>query len=342
MASEINLYIIHTEHLDVRKPFIAATLKCFQETFDKVNTAFILKPDPIDINQKEIEQQIKYNKTNDADFDALITPLSLEDISNQLKHREAWRRIAATESANNVLHAVIEDDAIFLESGRANFAALKGCIGDRQWDILFLGLTKANVPEAVPQSLHDASESFKVVPNKEAYLVTPAGAKLLLEKTLPLRYPTRIAISYSIFAKELKAVHPTRRITADGTKLGVLPSAIHANNLLILNNEYMRLWQLFTKGEKVDLAEIEALYKTVEHLKSPDIMHLYGALLFRLGKTVQAKELMLAAIEMMKEKKGIINSRSDLLNNAIVLYQHLQTDDVSTAAIAAPSRYAKP
>lgn len=336
--TSLNLFVIHTEALDVRKPLIAATLKCFQETFDKVTTTFITKPDASDINHGDIEKRIKYDNTGDKDFDAMMAPLALEEISNTLKHEEAWRRISSLPDDD--LYAVIEDDAVFLETGQAHLRALQACIKEGAWDVLFLGLTKPGAPPDAPQALQSVSETFKVVPNKEAYLVTPAGAKLLLEGVATIRFSTRQYLSWMNFTS-LRAAYPTWRVTADSSKLGLMPSSIHTNNMLVLNHEYMRMWQLFSKPELLpeDMTEVEAMYKAVEHLKSPDVIHLYGVLLFRSGKHEAARDTMQAAIAEMRRKKGLLNARSDMLNNAISLYQHLQNDVETTAAAA--SRYAK-
>ena len=72
--------------------------------------------------------------------------------------------------------------------------------------------------------------------------------------------------------------------------------------------------------------KIEKLWLSIKNINSPDIQHLYGILLFKMGKSKKSIENLKIAIETMKNRKGVINQMSELVNNAINIHEHSQTD----------------
>jgi thioredoxin-like negative regulator of GroEL len=74
-------------------------------------------------------------------------------------------------------------------------------------------------------------------------------------------------------------------------------------------------------------------------MNNPDLMHLYGVLLFKAGAAEEAAEVLEQAVAELEKQGGVVSARSDVLNNAINVQEHLQANEL--AAIAKrPSRYA--
>jgi hypothetical protein len=96
-------------------------------------------------------------------------------------------------------------------------------------------------------------------------------------------------------------------------------------NPLVINREFMELWGMLNKPE-VSLVEIRTLYKKIEHLRSPDAMHLYGRLLVERKQYNDADDIFISAVKLMREQNGILGPSSQLLNDAITNYKNLQRD----------------
>ena len=300
---------------------MAGTIATFKDIVS--STTFVMKPNPGDIS-KDIEKRIKYDPipNGDAEFTKAMQPLSLEQLSNLLKHEEAWRRAAAAPTGTITL--IMEDDAYILPESASNLAGLVPLLTNMEYHALLLGVAATTVSGG-EQKLHLVKDSFKIIPNKEAYLISPEGARILLAGVETIRFGTRYYMSYMSATGALKIVHPTLRITADASKLGLLPSSIQTSNLLILNHEYMQLWNMLSTAN-IDLSAASDYYKKLEHIQSGDIMHLYGVILYRCGKKIEGRDLLMAAIEQLRQKGGLVNAQSDILNNTIQIFQAEQDD----------------
>ena len=119
---------------------------------------------------------------------------------------------------------------------------------------------------------------------------------------------------------------PTVRVSIEGSKVGFIPSSVSENNILIYNNEFMELFKMVIGQSPMDLQKARQIYRIVEHLKSPEIMHLYGVILFKNEKKEQAKEIFLTAVNESIQKNGCMSARSELLNNAINIHGIVQED----------------
>jgi uncharacterized protein HemY len=121
--------------------------------------------------------------------------------------------------------------------------------------------------------------------------------------------------------------------------LGLFPSSTHANNVLIYNQEFMDLFK-FLQTEKPPVREIREIYKKVAHINNPDIMHIYGVLLYKAGELHDAQDALTSAVEHMQKQGGLLTPASELLNNFINIHQHTQWD--LPDLIAKPSKYSSP
>ena len=334
------LYVIHTQTLTQRALRVHGTIQelrtaAMQKGYD-VKPFLITKHDPDELAPKiaELQKNVTYDEVGNADFDKLRQILSIEVISNIEKHKEAWKRTYEATSDNpRDLFMVLEDDAFLLPDSIQNFQRVLDALDSASWDIMFLGMSM-NTPmsgqEAISFIPVKETAPNMILPTKESYLIKQQTARRLLDSYDKYRYSLRGQLSYMLYkAPEIRALHTTHRVTIDGSKLGIFPSAINPSNFLMFNKEYMELFQ-FLQQDKADVERalplIRSIYKKIQHLQSPDIMHLYGVLLFKAGKVHDAEDVLNSAVEQMKAQQGLLNSRSDLMSNLINIYQHMQRD----------------
>ena len=224
----------------------------------------------------------------------------------------------------------MEDDCIIIDDYKKTLKDLIVNVAksktEQDWDVLLTGIAHNSPGNKSPTELHDVMTLFKIIPQKECYLVTKTGARKLLESVKELTMPLRYHFSALAYKNEVKMVHPTCRATVDSSKLGLHPSTIHSNNMLILNQEYMEMWNAFTCGKPIDIAEIRATFNKIKHINSADAYHLYAVILYKCNQFEEAADMFDKAFEEIPKKGGLLNSRSDLMNNTIQFYQIYQRD----------------
>lgn len=349
---ELVLYIIHRRQLTTREARLHGTIQSVrtlaQEAGYQVRPIMILGHDPEDLYPRlnDLQAKTKYDPTGVPDLDSKIEVLSLDQISNIEKHKDAWGRICehargAGATAGGNLYMVMEDDAMFMPELGANMVELLRQAPEAPWDILFMGLTDAdaNAAQAQPLALRSTRDRFKILAGKEAYLVRPPTAMHMLDRMATYTFPIRLFLSHYIETNPLvRAMHPNRRVSLEGSKVGICPSSLHGNNVLVLNREYINMLGLLQAPQPAAKPDVDAAYARVAHLRSPDAMHLYGVLLFRAGDAAAAEKVLLEAIDEIHRQQGFLSNQSDLFQNLIMIYGHLQPDLEEYAKL--PPRYA--
>jgi hypothetical protein len=305
-------------------------------------------------NPKDIEEKIEDYKTKvshdhigDDVLDTLFDVFSMEMFSNTEKHREAWKYISTCSESQDTLHLVIEDDTIIMPDNvgvlKDMLAYMKSNVNSTDWDILYLGFAQPNPDIKDPITLTDVSATFKVLPSKEAYFVNRNAASKMYKAWTDGKISARLRVQMSKYffmnkGVGIKAVYPNRRVTIDGSKLGLFPCTIHGNNVLVLNGEYMQLFKMFQMSDdevksKDVLIEAKRLYNSVKHIKSPDISHVYGVILYKAGKLDESEMMLQQALIETRDSQGLLTNRCDLCNNIVNIYQQLQRD-IDTEAIS--------
>lgn len=299
----------------------------------QVRPYFILKPTPNDIatHQKEYQDRVNYEPTGCTDFDKEHTILSAEVICNYDKHLDAWRRISELSIGSNDICMVMEDDTFMISQSSSTFGELISlAIEDMSvWDIVFMTVSHGN--HEGPVTFQNTLDHFKIVPSKTTYLINKkAAAELLVSLRAPIKFSLRVQLSWYLSNNSsLRVVNPNRTAIIDGSKCGFYPSSIHDKNVLIYNSEYMKLLSLLRETDdiiKENIEKIHTIYKSVAHLESPDIMHVYGLLLFRAGQAPKAQTILCDAVDVTKKKKGLLTVKNELLNNLIDTYKYTQSD----------------
>jgi hypothetical protein len=298
----------------------------------------ILKPNP-DILQKDLEalnNRIKYEPSGIEIFDKLANILSIEELSNYEKHREAWKRILKEPSSD--VFMVIEDDAFIIPDASCSLQQLWS-IDHSSYDMVFTCLSDNSAKPNDPVKLLNFRDTGSVLPSKDTYLISQSAAASMLAATETISFHMRIQMSFVIHKMpSLKVYYPSKRMMLEGSKLGLYTSSVHPNNTLIYNQEYMQLWKLMQQ-EHVPIKEVRTIYNSVAHINNPDIQHLYGVLLYKAKQIKEAEEALTLAVEQMQKQHGVLTYRSDLLNNLINMQEFVQWDleEISKQ----PSKYAR-
>jgi len=337
----LKVYVIHDESLRFRETNMNNTLKTLRNACMAVGVPFqsiMITTPTTDILQKDmssLQEKVKYEKINDPDFDNRMHMLSIEMISNIEKHKEAWKRISEDEDTD-AISLVIEDDAFIMPEFANNILELLRILpsqlltssisSKRNWDICFIGTTKPTDNSGTSFEFTDTKSVGKILQSKESYIISPYILRRLIKSLDTMKYTLRTHLSWFINKnQDIRSVYPNKPIFLDGSKIGICTTTIHPMNPLIINKEFMDLWHMQNKPE-IPISEIRSLYKKIEHLRSPDAMHLYGRLLVERKSYMDAEDIFLDALKLMREQNGILGASSQLLTDAINNYKNIQKD----------------
>ena len=346
---DLTIFLVHKTTLAGRVHLINATLKMFDDILKPFGVKLLVETvddyDPEKINLKDFENVIKYEKFNNDEIDKFIAPLGIEELSNILKHKEALRRCSISSNKFNI---VLEDDCLIMESDKQHLIDMLKIVIENEFvnpfDMILLGVANKNIENSQnpqKQGIRKTQNEYKILPCKEAYIVTTNAAKIMLKTFETITLTMRYHLSWYMMNGTINIYNPVNRITIDGSKLGIFPSTIHSNNMLILNYEYMEMWKALANANNTDninLPAIRKLYENVKELKSADIMHLFAVILFKCNKLKESQDFFNEAIKEMSIKNGLLNARSDLLLNTINFYKNAQFDIADIKSI--PSKYA--
>lgn len=336
-----HLFVVHTEKLTQRQSNLHGVIQTIRTTAQEAGLTpkihMILKPDPDHLKPsiETLDKRIKYEKTGNEQFDKQMNMLTLEELSNYEKQREVWRRITEQSSADTFM--VIEDDAFILPNTipflRETITADK-----TTYDFLTLALSDTDADaQSAPFCLNDFRNMGTILPSKDAYLISHRAAKVLLAQSETITFNMRLQISHILSKNPGLAVkYPNKRSMLEGSKLGLYPSTIHANNILIYNQEFMQLFQ-YLSHENPPVREIREIYKKVAHVQNPDVMHIYGVLLYKAKELHEAQDILVAAVEQVQKQQGFLSPQSEILNNAINIHEFAQWD--LPDLISKPSKY---
>jgi hypothetical protein len=344
----LNVFMLHSLRLKYRENCIQTTSKIIESICQQYKIKCRIfkisghEPDELKPKAEELEKTIQYDKTGDEEFDRLIHPLNLEQLSNIFKQKEALKQIVQLSKlptiTNKDCFMVLEDDAYILQEFQKNLHKLLQSVVNESWDLLMLSVSGQRPSNDM--TYNNLRDIVKILPGKEAYMIRPKAAAALLKYLDTIRYTFRFQLSYWIRQnQEYHVKYASERIFIEGSKVGFVPSATTDNNLLVYNQEFMEIFRMIVGQSPYDFNKIKQLYRVIEHLKAPDAMHLYGVVLHRENKLPQARDMFMDAVNEMVAKDGLISSRSELLNNTINIYGIYQ-DDLEELT-AKPSKYKK-
>ena len=324
----LNVFVIHSPRLKFRENNVKVTLNILREACSmknmicNVNYITNNEIDDLKLQVSDIEKIINYDHTGNPTFDSFIKKLNLEQLSNFLKHKEALNKIKECKDKNSY-YMIIEDDAFILQHFSNNLIKLLENIENNNWDMLLLSLA-SNIDDNLTFS--NVKDTFSIIPSKECYMIKKTAAKSLYDSMNTIKFSYRIHLSHWITSTTLSVKYFHPRVFIEGSKVGFVPSTTTENNFLIYNKEFMEIFNMVSGKTEYDFKRIKEVYKMVEHMKSPEIMHLYGVALHRENKISHAYDMFIEAVDIMIEKNGLITPKSELLNNSINIQGMHQID----------------
>lgn len=294
-----------------------------------VNIKIITDPTKEDIehNVEEHNKRVKYDKEEgvyaDNQFNQTINVLNTHQISNIEKHRILYNHIQKEDE----LHFVIEDDVLVGEDYIQNIKELFDQLANNKlsdWDILFTCLSDVDNGSL---NLRNSRDNYKLLLSKSSFFIRPHIAKQLAQYLEVYRYTLKNAISKFIWDnKSVKSRVLNKHTFLEGSKMGLFTTSINNSNFLYQNSSFMELARIAANETITDdmVTQAEKIYKTLEKLDNPDVLHTMGILYYKRKDYENAKKYMTESCEKIQSGFGYLSKSSEILNNAINIYQYDQ------------------
>jgi GR25 family glycosyltransferase involved in LPS biosynthesis len=262
-------------------------------------------------------------------FRSRLKPLHTRQISNALKHLQALKIISKT---TNTLpfSLIIEDDALFTAEVETQLREVVKIIPDDA-DIVFVSLPTPIQSEKEPRKAFVSIDGLfnQDLPSCDSYIIRNSVTEKICNAYLPIRLHTPSHLRYLIAALGLRAYVATSNIFVDGSKIGIFPSSIDINNVLLWNPPYCRLLDAASSPQLSDEDLKKAMQtekETQSFSKHPDVLALRSRCAARLGNFKEAKELAEQAMEGFEQGGALFNDSSLFLRNYMSLFGNLQEE----------------
>lgn len=338
----VNIYIIHYTKLVKRESLFSKLQLACRDLVENHNIHFnikiITKFDP-EVLDKEFIDRIyepkEFTETSLLLFNQyIISQPQSQFISNCLKHMDAMNQIWKN-AADDDINIVIEDDVVFdsnLSQNMKDFIQNKKYMQDEStpYDIVFFGLpgNNENVIEKKDNNeiVTTKIPNNSVLPCCDSYFITKETAKTLAKSYTPLKFPNNVQLSYVISKNMLNVGKTFPNIMADGSKIGICPSSLSPNNILMFNPVFKEVYKIIQKPEPTigDIEKVKQLLDDNPLKESPDFIFLRGLYLMRIKEYKQAKSVFDTAIKAYEENMSPLNNNSAIINNYIDLCKHTQ------------------
>lgn len=337
---KLNIYFIHAAGLKERERVITELQKQVQryrfKNVKKVVIKTITEYEPQDIHGEVIQRAVNYTHFKPEDetkenakqfvqYNQFIKNMHLFQLSNALKHYKALEYIA--NSSDGDINIVLEDDVVYEEKVCLLLDRLMSNLPS-DYDMIFLGLPGnkeiKNKNQIQYQSL---SEVFKLLPYTDSYIISKKTAKALYDDFLPIKFVGNIHFSYMIDKHNIKPLICLPNIFIDGSKYGMFLSVLNPNNVLMFNNDYMRIRGMIQKEELLTHPEVEAIEDMIKKSpiqSHPDFMYLKAQFLQKQKKYKEAESVYESAINILTGNNCIVNHECNFLKDYIKLYKYLQ------------------
>jgi len=251
-------------------------------------------------------------------------PLNAPQISNIEKHKEAYKKIVNDDE----LHFIIEDDVLAGDDYIANTEKLFENLSNNtltDWDILFTCM--ASIEKDNSLNVRNSRDQYKFFICKSTYFIRPSIASRLLKYFEVLRYNLKIGLSKFVWDnKDVKSYVLNKHTFIEGSKIGIFPTSTNNTNYLHQNFHFVQLATISNNSEITDemLKEALGLYDNIKQLDSPDVLHTMGLIYFKRKDYDEAKKYMEEACDKLKSGHGNVSKNSEILNNAINMFQYDQ------------------
>ena len=331
----INIYIIHYTKLVQREGVFARVQNAFSNMVKnnniKLELRIISKFDPEKLDNEFVKRIFDAEEMNDAKTEKynkyIIKNPQTNFISNCLKHMDALNQIVKASDDSDI-NIVIEDDIVFDNTFEHKMMDFITYINKNphEYDVIFLGIP-GHKERTSPNEIEIVDiPDMNVMPCCDSYFISKTCAKTMVKSYIPLKFPNNIHISYLISKLCFKVGKTFPNIMADGSKIGVTPSSISPNNILIFNSTYKEIYKLLEKQEPTheDIDKVKKLFDKNEIKNSPDFIFLEGLFYMRIKNYQQAKTLFDKAIELYELASSPLSNQSAIIQNYIDLCKHIQ------------------
>ncbi len=339
----LNVFFVHAQWLKDRErtitEFQRLTSKYQFKGIKTIKTRVITDYDPNDINGDIVGKTVSYNPIKDEDdvpeneklsfYNNFLKNIHVFQLSNSLKHYKVLEEIAKESGADDI-NLVLEDDIIYEDK---MCMLLEKLINDlpSAYDIIFLGFPSNIDPKKRNLTkFQNVNEVFpRVLPYCDSYIISKETATKLYENYLPIKFTNNVQLSMVMEKTKSKGLIAVPNIFMDGSKFGVYLALLTPNNLLLFNNEYMRVKAALSNIDKITKEEkvvIEKLFKDSQLNSHPDFMYLKALYYVREGRQKEAESLYETALKIYQMNNCIVNHESQFLKDYIRLYREMQTD----------------
>ncbi len=296
-------------------------------TLGKVSNIESFNPNAIELPliQKTVSYAPLENDSPYKKYNSLIKNLHVFQLSNTLKHLKVLDVVSQLDE--DCLNLVLEDD-ISYDQDRVMKLLEDAVAKYKKGSIMFLGLpNNAQVGQNTTRvEVAETRKLFELLPYNDSYLIDTSAAKKLYENFLPVKFATNIQFSHVLEKTGVESYQTIPNIFVDGSKLGMFTSSLNVNNVLIFNNDYMKLREIVNK-EKVSDDDRKIAFELC--VKSPcaphpDFQYLKALFECKLGAFEQALKSFENAKEMYSRNMCIMNHESQFLKDFMRTYKYMQ------------------
>ena len=327
----IDIYVIKSEHLKLRYKFLEKVLDRIRNIMKEFNynttVTYITSPSAEDIenNINDYNKFINLNndEIEDKDFKELQSKFNYQQLSNLFKHKKVYEIIK--DKDNNNHNFIIEDDIILIENDNENnFKDFLKKFNKIDYDILFTCCILNNNKKGIDYLLSTLQN--KILQSKNSYFINKKTANDLYEYLNVIRFNIKLSISKFIFDNKntIKSYVLNKPTILEGSKIGIFPTSVNSNNLLIQNNYFIDLVHMLN-DDKIDIKKCEEHYEKYGK-NNADFQHILGIKYYKNKEYKKALEILKSAIVNMKNNEGLIAPFTELLNNCINMHQYYQDD----------------
>lgn len=321
MKQVVNIFVIHTEKLAIRKQRIEAlfTLLDKSDKYEFVKE-YILQHEPDQINQNIMKSLFSTEKVSDEDFAKVPFMPIASQASCVLKHSIAITK--ASMSKNFSL--IVEDDVLFNDNILERLEAIIGQCGNESFFYLGMPLHKNVIGD---DELVDGSEHYKIFPSCESYLLSPEVAKKILSVFYPIKFNANVQLSWAMKLLDMKPKIVKNSIFLDGSKFGTYLGSHDTNTFLPYNMDFVRMYH---HVNKMDLTNKELVSKTKDEISNmtfknhPAVLNLHAQFLILIKEYPAANVLLNNAFDILKQNNCTINGSNPILQTLISIQTHLQ------------------
>lgn len=319
---DINIFVIHTEALAIRKQRLDELFKHVRaSTKYTFHVEYVMdhEPNKLDANFVKTVFSVNDKSVTDPQFQGLSVDLNLGQVSSALKHASAIQKAALSSTPSIIL----EDDVLFQEDILVNLETVLDQFSDSGFVFLGMPLQKQVETETKETMIIPGNDHYTVFPCCDSYIVSPQVAKTLSSCIFPIKFSANIHLSYLLKSNNITPYVLTKNIFVDGTKFGVYLCSMDSNTFLPFNMEFIRLIQLMrTPFDNTDA--IEEGLRTAKFGNHPAILHIHALYLKEKKQYADAITILGNAVDILKQNNCIVNGSNPILRNYISLFQYVQ------------------